>query len=915
VNDLIPLLATKVTLPLLRRPFVSRQDLLRRLSAGLAENHLLTFISAPAGYGKTTTLRLWLEELNRPVAWIRLEKSDNHLPQFLKYLLAALQHTVDHLGQTASEAIESPRELNLPQLLGLLINDLNALEQPIILVLEDYHLIENPEIAGIIESLLYQTIQNLHLVITTREDPDLSLARLRAKNQLTEIRAADLRFSLDEAGEFLTKVMSIHLSEKQIAILEQRTEGWIAGLQLAALSLKESHSPEAFIHAFRGTHRHVLDYLLEEVLQGQIEEVRNFLRQTSILEQLSPSLCEAVTGQKNSHQLLRYLERNNLFLVPQDDHRVWYRYHALFAELLKNQLLQTEPDCWDELHRRAAHWYVENGYIHKAIEHAFQIADRALVLQLIEAHSFPMFFQGEVTTVIAWFDRLPESYLHTSPMLCISKAWALVLMQRRTRGIEVSRMLQQAKEALDQIGADEALRNLVAGHTATIQAFLIQTQVLLDEAPDQLIAISQRAQRLLPKEERAIRCVNSLNIGYGYLALADLPASRVAFAQTLEDGLAGGNLYAAVYGPINLILIAMLEGQNGEAWQLCETHIQQFNKLLGSRRFPPIGALYIQKSNLLLEQDRLVEAEQLLLQGMELVRWTGEYETHMKGYTAQARLYALRHDWSGMLNCVKTLEEIWPEGALYAQALGHRLSLHYRVDSKAGIEEAMSWLAQVGVAFNNLPPIRGVDPISETYFQTHLCVGHILARLAPRKTSPSSYGGIHHEFERRQQFARDHGFVRWSVDLAIVRARLHQAAGEMDEARALIQTGLALAAPNGFFRVFVNEGAPMLALLRGVQPYLASLSLTAYTERLIEAIQRESTSPLTVDTNSGERLLSERELEVVRCLADGLTYPAIANRLIISVNTVRYHIKAIYSKLHISSRAAAIAWAREQKLL
>jgi LuxR family transcriptional regulator, maltose regulon positive regulatory protein len=510
-----PLLATKVSLPLLRQPFVPRRELLKRLNAGLDDHHLLTLISAPAGYGKTTTVRLWLGEISRPIAWVRLEKIDNEVPQFLKYLLTALQRIVDSLGGTALEMVESAREINLSHVSSLLINDLYTLEQPIILVLEDYHLIENPEIDAFITALLHQALQTLHLVITTREDPGLPLAHLRVKNQLTEIRAADLRFSQEEASEFFTKVMSIHLPEKQVGILAERTEGWVAGLQLAALSLKESQDPATFINTFRGTHRHVLDYLLEEVLNSQTEEVRRFLRQTAILEQLSAALCEAVTGQKNSQQLLRDLERNNLFLVSLDDHRTWYRYHALFAELLKNQLAQTEPERWAELHTRAAGWYQANGYVHQAIEHAFQV-------------------QGEVTTVAAWFERLLDGDLRTSPMLCIGKAWALALMQRQTHTAEVEQTLQAADNALKLANADEALRNLVAGHSASIRAYLLQAPAFATKNPAKLIEISQKAQQLLPATETAIRSVNALNIGRGYTALADLPAAERAYNQASE---------------------------------------------------------------------------------------------------------------------------------------------------------------------------------------------------------------------------------------------------------------------------------------------------------------------------------------------------------------------------------------------
>jgi LuxR family maltose regulon positive regulatory protein len=908
-----PLLATKVSLPLLRHPCVPRKEVLKRLSAGLADNHLLTLISAPAGYGKTTTLRLWLEELGRPVAWVRLEKTDNELPQFLKYVLAALQRSVDNLGRTALEVIESAREVHVSHVSSLLINELHALEQPLILVLEDYHLIENAEIDAIIESLLHQAMQNLHLVITTREDPGLSLAHLRVQNQLTEIRAADLRFSLDEALEFFTKVMSIRLSEKQVDILKRRTEGWVAGLQLAALSLKDSQDPEAFISAFRGTHRHVLDYLLEEVLNGQPEEVRSFLRHTSILEQLSASLCEAVSDQKNSHQLLRYLERNNLFLVPLDDHRTWYRYHALFAELLKNQLLQSEPQRWDELQARAAGWYQAKGYVHEAIEHAFQVSDRTLVLRLIEAHAFPMLFQGQVTTVAAWFDRLPDVYLQTAPMLCIGKAWAWVLMQRGAPREEVEQVLHAAGQALDRVEASEELRKLVAGHAASIQAYVLRRSALRGEEPKALIALAQEAERLLPQEEKAIRSANALNIGYGYLALADLEAASLAFKQALEDGLAGGNFYAAIYGPINLILDALLVGRMKEALQLCETSIERFNQILAGQYFPPVGALSVLKGSIFLECDHLAEAERALTEGLGLIRWTGESIVHRKGYTALARLRAIQGDRPAMLEAVKTLEEIGPESVLDAQALRHRLSMRHWPHDLEMRQDAYHWLAQSGIEFAALEVIDRVDPPSTSYFEGYLNAAHVLARLAQGKPGVCPLDDAHAYLGRQQAFATAHGFISPVVEIAIARTLLYQAAGKKNEALETLNAALSAAAPTGLFRLFVDEGDALRALLHEVKPRLAGEAPVVYANRLLEALSGGPAKPKTGDRPAA--LLSERELEILHYLAQGLTYEEIGRQLFLSLNTIQFHVKNIYGKLLVNKRVQAIEKAREMRLI
>jgi LuxR family maltose regulon positive regulatory protein len=860
------------------------------------------------------------------VAWVRLEKSDNDLRQFLKYVLTALQRSVDDLGRTALEMVESASGVNAAHVSSLLINDLHALEQPVILVLEDYHLVENPEIDAILDSLLRQGMHNLHLVITTREDPSLSLAHLRVKNQLTEIRAADLRFSPDEAADYFTKVMSIHLQERQVAILEQRTEGWAAGLQLAALSLKDSQDPESFINAFRGTHRHVLDYLLEEVLNSQTEKVRSFLCQTSILEQLSASLCEAVSGQKNCQQLLHALERSNLFLVPLDDHRTWYRYHALFAELLRNQLSQTEPDRWDELHARAATWYRENGYIHKAVEHAFQISERSLVLQLLEAHAFPMLFQGEVATVAAWFDRLPDSSLQTSPMLCIGKAWASVLMKRSLLRAEVERTLHDAELALDQVEASKTLRALATGHAASIRAYLLQRAALGSDQPEKLLTLSLEAQRLLPEDEKAIRSANALNIGYGYLALADLEGAKQAFEQALEDGLSGGNYYAAIYGPINLILIALLVGRQKEALHLCETYTERFSQLLAGKAFAPIGTLSVLKGTILLECDHLSEAENALTEGLDLIRWSGEVMVHSIGYAALARLHAIRGNRPAMLAAIQNLAESRPEGVPDVATLRHRLSLRHWPDDPDVCKDASIWLAQSGINFAALKVIGSVHATRIAYIESNLDAAHLLARLAKAKPGiyPLSdaalpaklaqrFDNVHVYLQRQQEFALSHGFVTLDVEIGIARTLLYQAAGKKQKALETLHAALRAAAPTGLFRVFVDEGEPLLALLQEIKPWLTDEAVSVYANRLLQTLS-SGTAKVGPEARQAA-LLSERELEVLHCLAKGLTYEEIGQHFFLSLNTIQFHVKNIYGKLLVNKRMQAIERAREMKLI
>jgi len=908
------LLLTKVSLPILRKIVVPREKVLRQLGEGIQDGHLLTLVSAPAGYGKTTTIRMWMEQAGHPVAWVTLEKSDNDLKQFLTYVLTALGQAEDGLGHEALEVVENTQEINLQRVLGLLINDLHDLDQPIILVLEEYHLIENEKIDQVVELMLNQSIANLHLVITTREDPNLPLTRLRVRNQLTEIRAADLSFSLEETGEFLSNVMGVNLSEEEMEVLKNRTEGWVAGLQLAALSLRESEDTAKFVEAFRGTHRHILDYLIEEVLNNQPEEIREFLRRTSILDQLSPSLCEAVTGQRDSQRYLHYLESNNLFLVSLDQERTWYRYHALFAELLKNQLLQTEPERLDDLHERAADWHEKNGLLQKAVEHAFQISNGSKVSQLIEKYALPMIYQGEVAAVIGWYDRLQESLMKSSPMLCIGKAWALALMQRQVRRTkEVEQALQAADEALNRTNADEAFRNLIAGHAASIQVFIWESPASPEEGPKKLIEIAQKALRLLPEDEKAIRSVNFMNLGNSYTTLMNLPAAEKAYQQALDDGVAGGNYYAAVYGPINLILIAMIKGQLKIAFELCETNIERFNRFLAGQRFPPIGGLYILKGCILLEENRLAEAERELTQGLSLVHWTGEFRTHIKGYTALARLRSAQGDRMGITESLKFLEETRPESAPYAQALRHRFSTYDPDENKINFEEAHLRVTQAAARFSTLPDMTGIDLMSRIRFQTYLSDAYNLTRLAVRNPKAYSFLDVHKYLARQEKFANTHELYDWLIEIWIVRAIMYHVEGKAEDAYRMIQSALATAALRGYFRIFLDEGDLLRSLLESVDPRLKDKELSAYVKRLLEAMPGEP-AKVKMDAADGETL-SERELEVLRFLAAGEAYKEIGQKLFLSLNTVQFHVKSIYRKLLVNKRTQAIEKAREMGLI
>jgi LuxR family transcriptional regulator, maltose regulon positive regulatory protein len=907
------LLASKLFIPPLRPSLVPRLRLLQLLNEGLYTKRKLTLISAPAGFGKTTLVVDWLRQIDFPGAWLSLEEADNNLPRFLGYLAAAFQQVDEEIGAPLRGALQSPQLPAMEKLLTGLLNEIAIRTDPLILVLDDVHLLNEAAIWEGIEFLLHHQPRQLHLVLTTREDPDLPLARLRARDQLTEIRARDLRFTQEETDAFLRDVMGLELSRQDVAALEGRTEGWAVGLQLAGLSMQKQADLKSFIADFSGSHRHILDYLTDEVLQQQPEDVRSFLLQTAILGRLSGPLCDALTGRMDSSSLLAHLEAANLFIMPLDEERRWYRYHHLFSDLLRNQLTRSQPELIPELHRRASRWYAEHGDIQAAIDHALQDTDLTQAAHLIEQHALPKLYQGQVAMVIGWFDRLPEAVLESAPMLCISKAWAFAVMQRNTPQGEVERALQAADQALDRVNAGQALRALVAGHVATIQAFLPQSSVLTGKEPEELIAFSQEAQRLLPVEEKGIRSVNALTIGVRYLALANLEAASLAFKQALEDGLAGGNFYAAIYGPTNLVESTLLIGHLREALQLCEANIERFNRMLAGQYFPPIGALYILKGSILLEYDQLVEAERALTEGLDLTRWMGEYSAHKKGYTALARLRAIQGDRPAMLAAVQTLEEIWPEGVFYIQALRHRLSLCHWPDDPDVRKDAQIWLNQSGIEFAELAVIHSVDSTGEAYFQSYLGAAHVLARLAKGKPGAYPLEDVHAYLERQQDFAAAHEFPGPVVEIAIARTLLYLAAGKKAEALKTLEGALSAAAPTGLFRIFVDEGEPLQTLLAELKRRLREDTLIVYASRLLDALRGGPAKPETADRH--DELLSARELEVLQNLARGLSYEEVGQQLFLSLNTIQFHVKNIYRKLLVNKRVQAIEKAREMKLI
>jgi LuxR family transcriptional regulator, maltose regulon positive regulatory protein len=539
-----PILATKLFTPPPPSRVVVRSRLIKQLHNGLSTGHnRLTLISAPAGFGKSTLASEWISNCGRPAAWLSLDDSDNDIARFLIYLISALQTTSPNLGTGILDVLQTPQPPPIEPILTALLNEITDIQGNFILVLDDYHVIDSKSIDDALTFLIDNLPPQMHLVITTREDPALPTPRLRARNQLTEIRAADLRFTSAEAAEFLNQVMGLNLTEKEVASLETRTEGWIAGLQLAALSMKGQQDVHGFIQAFAGDHRYIVDYLVEEVLRRQPEPVRNFLLQTSILERLNGSLCDAVTSQLGSKSKLEQLQRNNLFVIPLDDKRHWYRYHHLFGDMLRMHLEAEQPDQLQTLNNRASKWYEQNGSVADAICHAFAADDFERVAGLAEISWQVMYKSFQSVAWLGWVKHLPEELIRSRPVLCVQIAWGLMdaheVDASESRLLAAERCLEGPSDGM-VIVDNEQFRSLQA-RIAFARAYNAQTRRDFHSA----IKYVEMVLELIPEEDQFLRSQATAILGANYLINGDLNAACRSMDDWIDNSLKVGDYFSA----------------------------------------------------------------------------------------------------------------------------------------------------------------------------------------------------------------------------------------------------------------------------------------------------------------------------------------------------------------------------------
>jgi len=904
-----PLLETKLYVPRLRRGLVARPRLIERMSRG-AESKL-TLISAPAGFGKTTLLTEWLAAApagGRSVAWLSLDQGDNQPASFWSYLIAALQTVAPAVGARALSLLQGPQPPPIETILATLLNELTAAPNDVVVVLDDYHVIDahdiNDGMAFLVEHLPHQ----VHLVITTRADPALPLARLRARGELVEIRAADLRFTPDEAAAYLNEAMGLNLDARDVAALEGRTEGWIAALQLAALSIQGRDDVAGFISGFTGDDRYIVDYLVEEVLHRQPEPVRSFLLETSILARLTGPLCDAVTGQDGGTAMLDALDRGNLFLVPLDDRRRWYRYHQLFADVLRARLLDEWPELAPELHRRATEWHEAHGERSEAIRHAMAGGDVARAADLVELAIPATFHKDQAATVRRWLEALPDELIRARPVLSVAYA-ATLLEGGRVEGVEAR--LRDAERWLDapadgragpnapstaMVVVDEEEFRRLPGWIALYRA--AQAMAIGDVAGTMTHA--RRALDLVGEDDYQRRGAAAALLGLAAWTTGDLEAAHRSYAECITSMRKAEQASTVIGCAIVQADIRIAQGRLHDALRTYERGLQVATEH-GAPALRGAADMHTGMSELFRERNDLETASQHLLVSRELGEENGLAQNPYRSRVAAARIRQTQGDLDGALDLLDEAERLYASD--FSPDVRPVAAVKARVwIAQGSLSAAWGWAREHGVA--------AADELSYLHEFEHATLARLLLAQGTRDRADDRIGEAIELTERLLAAADDGGRQGSAIDILVVQALARHARDDAAGALDSLARAVALAEPEGYVRIFIDEGPPMAALLKlaAKQP-----NAPGYVRRLLAAV-------VTVEGLStvGQPLiepLSERELEVLRLLGSELGGPDIARELVVSPNTVRTHTKSIYAKLGVNSRRAAVRRAAELGLL
>ena len=910
------LLRTKLFAPPPRRNLLARHRLLDRLDGALFPEIRLTLVSAPAGFGKTTLMSAWLRkpEIGQ-FAWLTLDKEDNDPVRFWRYLDAALQGIDPRLGESIRPSLFAPQPAPFRGIVTGLVNDILAVGVPFVLVLDDYHQIESDAVHEALNYLVDHLPSTVKLIILTRSDPPLQLARRRGRGELCEIRAAELRFNRAEVNELINEILRLDLSHEDIAALEYRTEGWIAGLQMAAFSLQDVADPHEFVTAFQGDDRYIADYLLEEVLQRQPVEFQTFLLETSILDRLNGSLCDAITGRLDSGVVLNTLERANLFLIPLDNRREWFRYHHLFANLLSRRLLETrgEPPVHG-LKQRAAGWYAAHGFIVKAVELYLDSADFEQAVELIEKSDLLLFLGSEINTLARWAALLPAEVISARPRLLLMAAWAahataksqlcerFIHMAEQSVGLNIEDLLAQppGRFDLEPVKCSMLLEAAVIRTSLAVNHLDLLSAFELGERLRPHLAAVQESQPFAFNPPGNLRAPHEFSLGMVHLLSDDLDRAVQSLTLAAQEGQRVFNFHILAVALGHLGEVQLLQGHPDQARATWEQALQH------AAANPSVsiafwGLAHNGLGSLAYERNDLASAGVYFKAGLELGKTLNAWECLLPGYLGIAQI----HFQSGRAPLAvaalhELLELTGPNEPAVRPAVEAALML-FKV-AQNDLQAVEHWLAKF-------------DPHTPAAYRQQWNRDALLAvRIW---TAQARYVQAEELLDFLLVDARAGGRVRQELEILILRSLLLQAQGRIDPARAVLLQALSLAEPQGYLRLFLDHGERLQKLLHGMAAQ--DTRIQKYLYRLLEGFARtdEIAQPQSDPANQTGLVepLSERELEVLRLIARGLSNPEIAAQLYLSPNTLKSHSQNIYAKLDVHSRMEAANKARELGLI
>jgi LuxR family maltose regulon positive regulatory protein len=899
----IPLLTTKLQIPRIRTDLVARARLYEAIDEGLRSK--LTIVSAPAGFGKTTLLASWAQRRKQHTAWISLDPTDNTPAQFWSYLIGSLQSLKPGIGTTSMDLLSSGQQ-PFETVLVSLINELAAITDEMVLVLDDYHLIDTPSIHSTLTFFIERMPAQLHLFLASRIDPPLPLTRLRARAELIEISMSDLRFTFQETTAFLNGILGEQLPAEEVAELVNGTEGWITGLQLVALSMQRRKRIDSAAKAIEGAHRYIDDYLSGEVLEGQPRELRTFLLHTSILDRMCGALCDAVTGERNGGQMLERLEDANLFIIPLDEHRQWYRYHTLFAGVLRDRLRQEQPELVAELHAHASQWYENHGFMQEAVEHLMKGGDMDRAVRLAEQHAESLLSNGELEPLLRWIRLFPDDQIATRPRLAIAFAWALLLNGQVD---DVEKYLQYCRRSIQS----DPTRGLtdISGHLATVGSFLKN----FDESGDQVFRHADAASVRFQAMRDRYSGVEPEAHGHAQDAAAPmLPSGRFGVLESLPH-------------------VAQLQIKMGQLTNAAET-CQQALKLAeqgvpNSNASQAAATANLGLAETHFERNELDIAMQDVAEGIRLGRNDGDAATVCDSYILLAKIHQARGDLDGALDALDEAEQLQRRHNLGDGAAGLIAAHRVRVWLAQGnLQAAAQWSQKWKLDWMARP-----TDVDETQvlmlarvFIAQYRSDEALELLAPVLSA-----------------AEAKGWVDTIIRALVLQSLALDQQGDSEQAVTILARSLKLAERERYIRIFISEGAPMIRLLLRVREARQNGDLDSTIAPALEyvngllvilgvapgaVLENEPKVEKSHSSNGSNSLhlspnlvvnlptpLSEREVEVLRLIAEGKSNSGIADSLYISVSTVKTHINNLYSKLGVETRTQALARAREYHLL